>query len=144
MKQYCQLCQSLLLLHGKTLLLFHGNQLGQSNFAWHNLVVVTSCDQKVHFCMGRRIFVIPLQSTVLWHVGASPEWWRSSRHILLGDYHCYLQSTKLIVAWRNHVNVASCDDDMKIIDQHICCNGSHRGTHFIAGAMTPYCNDEGL
>ncbi len=152
MKQYCQLCQSLLLSCGKTLLLFHGNQLGQSNFVWHNLVVVTSCNQQEHkineFCMGQRIFVIPLQSTVLWHMGASTEWWRSSawstRFAWWLSLLSLLQSTKSIVAWRNYVNVASCNDVMKIFDQCICCNGSRRGTHFIAGAMTLYCNDEGL
>ncbi len=31
-EQYCQLCWLLLLLHGTMLLLFHGDQLGQSNF----------------------------------------------------------------------------------------------------------------
>ncbi len=64
---YCQLCWLVLLVHGMTLSLFHGDQLGQSNFymarsgcchilwsttlvaAWRNLVDVTCRDatQKV-------------------------------------------------------------------------------------------------
>ncbi len=65
---------------GTMLLLFHGNQFGQSIFAWHNLVMVTSCDQNnktIDCCMRQCIIVVLLQSVVLWRVGASQEWWQS-------------------------------------------------------------------
>ncbi len=55
-----------------------------------------------------------------------------------------LQSTKLIVARCNHVNVVSCDDDIKVFDWCICCDGGCKETSFIAGALALYCNDEGL
>jgi hypothetical protein len=41
-------------------------------------------------------------------------------------------------------NVASRDDDTKVFDQRICCDGGCRETSFIAGAMVLYCNGEGL
>jgi hypothetical protein len=50
----------------------------------------------------------------------------------------------LVATWRNHVNVASCNANIKVFDQRICCNGDHRETSFIAGALVLYCNDEGL
>ncbi len=46
-----------------------------------------------------------------------------------------LQSTLLIVAWCNLVGVAFGDDDTKVFDRRICCDGGHRQTSFITGAM---------
>ncbi len=46
-----------------------------------------------------------------------------------------LQWTTLFVKWCNHVNIASRNDNIKVFDQRICCNGSCRQTSFIAGAM---------
>ncbi len=46
-----------------------------------------------------------------------------------------LQWTTLFVVCCNHVNVASFNDNTKIFDQCICCDGSHRKTIFITGAM---------
>ncbi len=48
--------------------------LAKAIFAWQDLFVVTSCDQQaktINCCMGQCGAVVPLQSTVLWQVGAS-------------------------------------------------------------------------
>jgi hypothetical protein len=39
----------------------------------------------------------------------------------------------LFVTRRDLVGIASHDDDTKVFDQCICCDGSHRQTSFIAG-----------
>jgi hypothetical protein len=41
-------------------------------------------------------------------------------------------------------NVASRNDNTKVFDQRICCDGDCRETSFIAGAMALHCNGEGL
>jgi hypothetical protein len=41
-------------------------------------------------------------------------------------------------------DVASRDDDTKVFDQRICCNGGCRETSFIAGTLVLHGNDEGL
>jgi hypothetical protein len=41
-------------------------------------------------------------------------------------------------------NVASRNDNTKVFDQCICCNGGRRETSFIARAMALHCNGEGL
>jgi hypothetical protein len=46
-----------------------------------------------------------------------------------------LQSTMLVAMWHNLVNVAYRNDNIKVFDQHICCNGGCRDSSFIAGAM---------
>jgi hypothetical protein len=54
-----------------------------------------------------------------------------------------VQWTTLVAALRNLVNITSHDDDRKIYDWCICCDGSCRGTSFITGSMMLYCKDEG-
>ncbi len=137
--------QGLLLLRGTTLLLFHGNQFGQSNCAWHDQVTITSCDQQhktIDHCVGGCIIVISLQSSVLWRVGASQEWWqlsaRSTHSVQMCEHNVFvlfLQSTTLVAAWHNCVDVAYHDDDIKVFDQCICCDSGCRDSSFITGAM---------
>jgi hypothetical protein len=69
-------------------------------------------------------------------------------HVPLGDvrtqYFVIASAiTTLVAAWRNLVNIASNNDNNKINDQCISCDGGNRDTSFIAGNMTLYCNDEG-
>ncbi len=55
-----------------------------------------------------------------------------------------LQSTMLTVAWHNLVGVAYRDNDTKVFDHCICCDGGRRETSFIAGTLVLHGNDEGL
>ncbi len=127
--------------------------LAKAILAWNNLVIVTSCDEKhktIDCCVGQSIIVGPLQSRVSWRVGASQVWWQSSARSLCFAQWCtdtmfllsLLWSTPLIVTRRNHVNVASRNDNTKVFYQRICCDGSCRENSFIAGAMTHHCNGE--
>ncbi len=101
--------------------------------------------------MGQRIVVVPLQLTVSWHFSTSQEWWQSSAWSpsspqWWADTIFVAASASVInnVGWNKLVKLASRNDDIKVFDQHICCNCGLRETSFITGAMVLHCNDEGL
>ncbi len=93
-------------------------------FGWHNLVIITSCDQQcktIDCCVGQCVVVISLRSAVSWRMGAFQECWQSSAQSTCSTWWCadaiflllLLQSTKLIDVHCNNVDIASRDDGTK-------------------------------
>ncbi len=127
---YCQLGWLLLFSHRMMLLLFRFNWLGQHIFSvtqsgclcilWLTTCKIWLFHGKMHRCVvhghhSRVAAIVSMISTFLLVM------WRHYFLLLL-----LLWSKMLMVAWRNLVNIASCNDNIKVFDPHICCNGGCR------------------
>jgi hypothetical protein len=102
---------------------------------------VLNDSKKVWLLQGRMLSALLIAVESVLALGAAQEWWWSSGWSL-----CFTCVETIVVVIASAMNNIICwvvqpyqrcspGWQHKVFDQRICCDGSHRQTNFIAGAM---------